>query len=337
MFQRTEIKKKIQTQLGEIEVTKGHILEPKSSFRQSPSLQETALFLGQNQTYNESSLLLKKLCGIDLSDKQIENLCHYYGEKIENKLTDNEIVSSEKKEDLHYAMVDGSYILSREESWIETKVGRVFKACDNFAVNEKRSIIKESEYIAHIGTHTDFIAKFSPILNKLDNVVFIADGAPWMWMWKWVGESYPKIVQILDFFHAYEKICQWTIMAFKDKILRANWCAEMKKLLLNDEIKEVILQIQNTDCQCDTLEKRTSLLTYLENNTNRMMYKTYIDKSYLIGSGAIESAQRTVVQQRLKRSGQRWTIKGGQQVLNLRTKNLSNQWGEVTQLVRKAA
>ena len=37
---------------------------------------------------------------------------------------------------------------------------------------------------------------------------------------------------------------------------------------------------------------------------------------------------------RLKRSGQRWSLKGGQQVLNIRTKNLSNQWSQVTKLVR---
>ncbi len=42
-------------------------------------------------------------------------------------------------------------------------------------------------------------------------------------------------------------------------------------------------------------------------------------------------------QQRQKRSGQKWTLKGGQQVLNIRTKNLSNQWIDVTQLVRMAA
>ena len=87
-------------------------------------------------------------------------------------------------------------------------------------------------------------------------------------------------------------------MAFKDKILRSDWCDEMKKLLLNDEVKEVILQIQSAECQGDNLEKRGVLLTYLENNTNRMMYKTYIDKGYLIGSGAIESAQRTVLGRR---------------------------------------
>jgi hypothetical protein len=57
-----------------------------------------------------------------------------------------------------------------------------------------------------------------------------------------------------------------------------------------------------------------------------MAYKTFSDKGYLIVSGAIESAQRTIAQQRPKLSGQRWTINGAQQVLNLSTKKLSIQW-----------
>jgi hypothetical protein len=57
-----------------------------------------------------------------------------------------------------------------------TKVGRIFKASSNFLLSEKRGSIQESEYVAHIGTHTDFIAKFSPLLNGLSRFVFIADG-----------------------------------------------------------------------------------------------------------------------------------------------------------------
>ncbi len=37
----------------------------------------------------------------------------------------------------------------------------------------------------------------------------------------------------------------------------------------------------------------------------------------IIGSGAIESAHRTLVQKRMKRSGQRWSWKGAQHILNL--------------------
>ena len=57
-----------------------------------------------------------------------------------------------------------------------------------------------------------------------------------------------------------------------------------------------------------------------------MDYKTYRNNNWLIGSGAMESSHRTVIQQRLKLSGQRWTIDKAQNVLNLRACLLSNQW-----------
>jgi len=312
---------------------KGHVLEG-GHFRQSPYLQETALHLGQAHIFAQSSELLERLSGIALSDKQIENLCHHYGQKIEDSEY-NESAIPLKSEEWHNVMVDGSYILTRENKWCETKVGRVFKAEDNFLVSEKRAVIRQSEYVAHIGSHTDFIARFSPLLDRLNNFVFIGDGATWMW--KWITADYPNAVQILDFFHAFEHICQWAILGIKNKKKRSVWLESIKILLLEDGLQEVMMRIQSIDCKGKALEDKISLLAYLKKNSHRMQYKTFLDQGYLIGSGAIESAQRTVVQQRLKRSGQRWTIKGGQQVLNLRTKALSNHWQDVTNLVRNAA
>jgi hypothetical protein len=151
-----------------------------------------------------------------------------------------------------------------------------------------------------------------------------------------------EAVQILDFFHAYEKICQWSVWVIKDKIQRDQWNTSMKERLLNDEVTEVIIKIQATQCQGDSLKKRQTLLTYLESNSSRMTYKTFSEKGYLIGSGVMETSHRNVIQQRMKRSGQRWTIQrwtiqGGQQVLNLRTKYLSNQWDSVIKHVRLTA
>ena len=77
---KIETQKKVQTQLGDISVKKGHNMTPLGNFRQSSYLQETALFLGQSEIFMDSSNLLSRLIRIDLSDKQIENLCHHYGE-----------------------------------------------------------------------------------------------------------------------------------------------------------------------------------------------------------------------------------------------------------------
>lgn len=54
----------------------------------------------------------------------------------------------------------------------------------------------------------------------------------------------------------------------------------------------------------------------------------------IIGSGAIESAHRTVVQKRMKQSGQRWSMKGAQNMLNLRVVKKNLQWSKIINLAK---
>lgn len=54
-------------------------------------------------------------------------------------------------------------------------------------------------------------------------------------------------------------------------------------------------------------EAMDALLNYYRNNAQRMDYARYRGiRCGIIGSGAIESAHRTVIQKRRKQSGQRW-------------------------------
>ena len=86
-------------------------------------------------------------------------------------------------------------------------------------------------------------------------------------------------------------------------------------LLLDSYLDEVLSNIKLSKTVPDLWD---SACSYLASNQDRMDYKAYRKQGLLIGSGAIESAHRTVMQRRLKRSGQRWSIKGTQRVLNLR-------------------
>ena len=64
-----------------------------------------------------------------------------------------------------------------------------------------------------------------------------------------------------------------------------------------------------------------------------MDYKKYKQTGCgIIGSGAIESAHRTVIQKRMKLSGQRWIKKGAQNLLNLRITNKNHQWAKIVEL-----
>jgi len=66
-----------------------------------------------------------------------------------------------------------------------------------------------------------------------------------------------------------------------------------------------------------------------------MQYAHYIEKGWPIGSGEIEAACKSSVKQRMCHSGQRWSIKGGQAILNLRaivkSKRWEGFWNELTE------
>ena len=63
----------------------------------------------------------------------------------------------------------------------------------------------------------------------------------------------------------------------------------------------------------------------MQNNEKRINYGLYKEQRLLFGSGAIESANRDIIQKRMKLSGQRWTLSGAQQMLNLRVCYKSGQ------------
>jgi hypothetical protein len=69
-----------------------------------------------------------------------------------------------------------------------------------------------------------------------------------------------------------------------------------------------------------------NLYNYIRNNINNIDYAQYKRKGYFIGSGAIESGNKIVLQQRLKQAGMRWNTKTAQYILTLMSKSKSCLW-----------
>ncbi len=308
-------------------------------FAISHRLQSVICLTGQSHVFAEGEKLLEELMGVSISGKQIQRVSEHYGQKIETTETSNTPVVPPplcNKTEALYAMVDGSMLFTREEKWKEIKVGRLFSATDRVAIQANRTELTSSQYVCHLGDHKAFLEKMDRYMEPYRHKICIADGAKWIW--NWVEDTHPEALQILDYFHAVEKISQFAVMQWEDEKERKKWKNDMQELLLNDEVGQVIRLLQEIKSGNTKAEKiRTDTLRYYQNNEKRMYYKTYKDKGYLIGSGAIESAHRNVVQQRLKLSGQRWSIKGAQQIVNLRAFEKSNRWNEVVDIIKNAA
>jgi len=327
--------------VGKIEVSKTHLLSktPKK-FRITPYAIQMMCYLGQQKVYAEAEEELEILRGIDISAKQIENVCHYYGEKLEEEIqqeiTSGGALPQKNDRKRHYAMLDGGMLLTREEKWKEMKLARIFDATEIVSINKNRNYIGESTYVAHLGNHKQFLQKVENHLDDKGEIIFIADGAKWIW--KWVEAMYPESTQILDYYHASQHLCQWAEMAIKDEQQKKNWIHTQCLWLLNNGVDTVIENIKQLKVNDTQVRKsRNTLIAYYESNQSRMQYKTYKEHGLMIGSGPIEAAHRHVIQQRMKLSGQRWTIKGAQQIVNLRVAEKSNNWGKVIEIINKAA
>lgn len=75
-------------------------------------------------------------------------------------------------------------------------------------------------------------------------------------------------------------------------------------------------------------------LTYFLNQRPRMNYASYLHQNLPIASGVIEATCKTLVTQRMKCSGMRWGMPGGQAVLTLRSLIQSDRWQQAWSLIQ---
>lgn len=314
------------------------MLEAAKEFGISQYMQDIMCYCGQQKVFEDASQHIEKLLRVEINAKQIERVCHHYGERIEQEqskaIEEGSLLGNPDKQSC-YVMVDGSMILTREDGWKEIKLGRIFQKNSCIQINANRRMIETSQYVSHLGNHQDFARKMECYLDSIQEKIVIADGAKWIW--NWVESTYPEAIQILDFFHAKEHLFNFAHLQFSDEVEKKLWTEEQTLLLLNDEVAQVIINLKMIKSNKKTRKTLKQLICYYQAHQDRMKYKTFREKNLLIGSGPIKSAHRNVIQQRLKLSGQRWTIKGAQQVANLRVMHKSNNWKMVLNLIRNAA
>lgn len=322
-------------------MNKGHpLLDRSEQFFISPFMQQRICHVGQQQVFQEASQSLLELTGVDVGAKQIERVCHHYGgllgEEQRREMDHGGKQGTKKEQDLHYAMVDGGMVLTREDKWKEMKLARVFKAEGMVRVSKDRGHIADSMYVAHLGGHDEFCRKVEHHLDAIAHKVFIADGAKWIW--KWAQASYPEAVQILDFYHAKEHLCRFAKAAIADPRQRDAWITQQSDALMNDGVDRVIASIRDMDMGPPPQQDiKGPLIAYYQANRHRMRYGTYRKDGLLIGSGAMEASHRHVIQHRMKLSGQRWTMQGAQKMADLRVAFKSNRWDRLVNLVKLAA
>ena len=340
----------------------------------SPFLLERMLFISQSVPYEEAVVVLQYFLGIDTNATALFRLSNHYGAQ-SSEIMERETIGREVPvTGFVYAQSDGSMVLTREGdvkakdaagtptdndarqeyqtssrelkktvkdgNWKEVKLCRLYHSSAKLSTDH-RSWIEHSQYVGSLGCLQEFKRKAEHLIDPYEKLnerlVFISDGASWIH--KWQRENYPKATQILDLFHACEHLSAFIQLVIEDDSERKQWFKARKDELMESNLKAVIACIQEISKHKSKIirKKASNLVEYYRKNEMRMDYKTYLEKGMQIGSGAIEAAHRTVVQRRLKLSGQRWSKQGAQNILNLRVCFMSGRWDELVKIIRSTA
>lgn len=321
--------------MGSVTINNSHeFSRGKNGFQISPRMQELMVYAGQLDSYEKSGEVIEEFTGIAVSTAQVYRVTDLYGEQIGKTVNEQPTLTPLKKDEVLYAQADGSMLLTREDGWKEVKVGRFFKSSDCIHAGAKKGWISNSQYVAYLGGSKGFTKTMDDLIEAYGNLnsrlIFICDGATWIK--NWIADAFPKAISILDYYHACEHLHLFTSNYFTDKKTEQAWVKTQKELLLESKVLKVIANIK--ELAGDSKEAQ-NLIAYYDGNKERMDYKKYQQMGCgIIGSGAIESAHRTVVQKRMKQSGQRWTIEGAQNMLNLRVTRKNLQWPKIIELTK---
>jgi hypothetical protein len=183
------------------------------------------------------------------------------------------------------------------------------------------------------------LEEFAPLLRPLAGRVGMDQADRWIGLTDGgagledrLRENFPRVeVVILDFFHPAERLTGLARRLHPEDEARAEEQARQWRALLKEEggaVLGAVLSEWDWPKRPGLREAVGEMVGYLERQVHRMDYPEYLAKGWCIGSGAVESACKTVVGQRLKLAGMRWGEDGADAVCHLRAlyRSEKGQW-----------
>lgn len=328
----------------------------------TPEVRESVLYSSALMTPEEASSLLSKCSMFNPSATAIKHMITNAGKIMEENAAqiNTEIRKKEKIPEKTKAVVismDGVNVLLNEPG---IKKGRPTERPKlGHQNNDKTSFrnamvgsisfydkIKgkadriESKYAARMPEDkfptfkNQFEEEVSDIFKKLNHNVkkiLIMDGHKSLEGYVKGHALYENCTPLLDFFHCMEHLSKASEAIFgKSNKDAQKWYNKYRlKLLEEDGAAESAYRSMKNYYEKIPKVKRKLLkieITYFKRQKHLMAYAKFIERGLPIGSGPIEAACKSIVKTRMCRSGMRWSRKGGQNILQLRTYVKSNRW-----------
>jgi len=136
-----------------------------------------------------------------------------------------------------------------------------------------------------------------------------------------------KLTIICDIIHVLEYL--WFAVKVLNDEEKLNWWVSDKLSQYRYGKSSFVASGIRRSATCRQLKNREpidSCAKYGLNHSNYLNYKEYLEKGYPIATGVIEGACRYLVKDRMDITGARWSLKGAEAILKLRSVKISNDF-----------
>jgi hypothetical protein len=172
-------------------------------------------------------------------------------------------------------------------------------------------------------------------------VSFVADGAPWIWnRLDWVigraGLDPKRTERVLDCCHAVHHVSLALQALGLPEAERTATYRALRQQLRAGRSREVVATLRRM-AQAQPIDSGVWVeIEYLDKHEAHLRYDWFRYRGCPLGSGAIESAIRRVINLRLKGNGIYWREENAEAMLVLRAAAVTGRWEETMERVRAA-
>lgn len=230
--------------------------------------------------------------------------------------------------------VDGAMVPLVGGQWTEVRTLAVGTVVPE--LREDKPPLNHATQVSYFSRRTDSVTFTDQAVVELHRrgletagrVAAVVDGAEWCQ--QFIDVHAPQAVRILDFPHAAEYISAIGATVGPNGPLKTS--AEQAQLM--HELKHagperVLAELQALLVGNPNLTELPTQVAYLRKRTAQMQYPQYVADGWPIGSGMVESANKLVVEDRLKGAGMHWADANVNPLLALRSAVCNDRWDEV--------
>lgn len=312
----------------------------------TPSMQEDLVRLAAWMPFEKASEQLRRFRGTQVSRSTAERLTEAAGAAYV-AVQEAEVVRIERESPTPpagpaklFMSVDGAFVPIVGGEWAEAKT-LVIGIVQPPQVVKGETVVRTTEhsYFSRL-TDSDTFQRLALVetqrrgVEKAGEVEFVSDGSEWLQ--KFTNYHRSDAVRVLDFPHAGEHLTPVGQISFGEGSSEAqSWLKTQLHTLKHEGPAAVVAEVARLAAAKPEAADLEGHLAYLDKRIPQMQYPTFLAAGWPIGDGAVESANKLVVEARLKGSGMHWARSHVDSMLALRNIVCNDRWDEAwPQIVR---